>query len=180
MSTLQIVLVLLAASVILLWLTLAVRGPRKVETPHVLAVLRHGSALRVLALVLALAPPMLMIFAVGFFSWRNDATLTQAGAAFLATSLLAGLLLVEAVKVQIVLTEDGITRTSPWRGTTTLRWSDIERIRYSAVNRWFVVQSATATIRVSRHLVGLRAFAAAVRQRVPADRWTSAAADLPV
>src|SRR5688572_6434344 len=114
MSTLQTFFVLLAAGIILFWIMLAVAGPRKLELPNVLAVLRYGALLRTGALLLALAPPMIMAFVVSVFPWRNDQWLILAGSSFLATSLIAGLLVLETESAQIVVTEDGLTRFSPW------------------------------------------------------------------
>lgn len=178
MNTLEIVLLALAAAVILAWLGLALRGPPKVETPNPLAVLRYGSVQRIGALLLALAPPTIMIYAIWAFRWRSDGTLAAGGAMFLATCLIAGLLLIETERVQVVLSEEGITRHSPWRGMASLTWAEIERIRYSGANRWFVIEGAGRTMRVSRHLAGVKAFAEAVRTRVERERWASAAGAL--
>ena len=174
MSTLQIVFLVLAASVSLLWLALAVARPRAIELPNVVAVLRYGVVLRCLALSFALAPPLIMIYVIAVFPWKTDMMLAIAGVSFLATSVIAGLLLIETTRVQIVLTEDGITRISPWTGKLTLRWNEIERIRYSAANRWFVIDGAGQTMRISRHLIGIGAFADIVRRQVPGPRWASA------
>src|SRR5262249_2973345 len=146
MTTTQIVYVALAASLIIAWLLLAIFGPRKLDVPGVLADMRYGTSLRTLALSLALAVPLVMIYVIATFTWRTDARLNIAGVSLLATSIIAGLLLIEVMRAQVVITEDGLTRFSPWSEPATLRWAEVERVRYSAVNRWFVVEGAGRTI----------------------------------
>jgi hypothetical protein len=73
------------------------------------------------------------------------------------------------------VTEDDLTRYSPWTGKAVLRWADVERVRYSAANRWFVVQGTSATIRVSRHLAGVRDFIDLVKRKLAPERWINAA-----
>jgi hypothetical protein len=175
-ETMQTVYVLLAAALMLAWLVLLVRGPRRVEVPN-LAVLRYGVFWRSLALVLALVPPVIMVYAVWGFPWRNESTLTFAGVLFLA-SVVCGLPLIEATRVQIVITEEGLLRHSPWSGPLTLKWIDVESVRYSALNRWFIVAGAGQAIRVSRYLGGIGVFVDAVRRKVAAERCVSAAAAL--
>jgi hypothetical protein len=174
MPTLQIVFLVLAASVILLWLALAVRPSRKVELPNVIAVLRYGSFLRTVALILALAPPTIMVVLVWSLTWRSSSALAMAGTSLLVLSFLAGLLLIEVGTGQIVLAEEGITRFSFWTGWMTLKWSEVQRIRYSTVNRWFVVMGTAGTIRVSRHLAGTATFVETVQRKVASERYASA------
>lgn len=174
----QNVYVALAAGLMLCWLMLAALGPRKADTPNALAVLRYGVILRSLALAFALMPPMMMLYAVWAFLWQTPATLNFAGVLFLAFSAIAGLLLIEVTRVQIVVTEEGITRFSPWSGLATLKWIDVERVRYSSVNQWFVVESAGGLIRISRHLEGIGEFAGTLKRKVAGERWASAASAL--
>ncbi len=176
MGTLQVVFVCLASALLLFWLAFAMKGPTKVDSANVLAVLRYGSGWRVLALVFAWTPPAVMIYVVVNYAWRDDATLSWAGGSFLATSIIAGLLLVEVERVQIVLSEDGVARLSPWTGRADLKWIEIERIDYAPLNRWIVVTGAGRTIRLSRYLVGIGEFITIARRKLPPERYTGAAA----
>ena len=178
MTTLQIVFLALAASLILVWLALAVLRPRKIDLPNVVAVLRYGSVLRTLALILALLPAMITVYVLAVFPWKSNTMVSYAGGSLLATCLIAGVLLVEVTRRQICLTEDAITCVSPWTGRTTLQWSEVERIRYSSVNSWFVVVGGGRTIRVSRHLLGMKAFGEIVKRKLAAECFASAAAAL--
>ena len=175
LTTTQTVYVLLAASLMLCWLVLVVVGPRRTEVANVLVVLRYGVVLRTLALVFALLPPLIMIYAIWAFPWRTSGMLNAAGIAFLATSIVGGLLLIEVTRVQVLLTEEGLHRFSPWSGAVALKWIEVERVGYSAANRWFTVEGAGRTIRVSRHLGGIGDFVGLVRRKLAAERCTSAA-----
>src|SRR5436190_23166583 len=137
MSTLQIVLIALGAALILFWLIFALRKPRAVDVPDVLVTLRYGSGLRIAALILAWTPAAVLMFVAWRLVLHSDNMLIAAGVSFAAMSLLAGLLLIEADRVQIAVSETGVTRHSPWTGRASLAWSEIERIEYSALNRWF-------------------------------------------
>ena len=176
MFTLQVAFVALASGLMLCWILLALTGPRKSPTPPPLAILRYGSPLRVFALVMALLPPALAIYVVWNFPWRSTNLLMAAGTAFLATSLISGLLLIEVERTQITRTEDALARQSPWTGQCVLPWSDIENVTYSPINRWLVVTGGGRVIRISRHLVGLGEFVALVRRKLAAERYARAAA----
>ncbi|HZZ80207.1 MAG TPA: hypothetical protein VFE62_16960 [Gemmataceae bacterium] len=175
MSTTQIVYVALAAGLMLAWLALAIFGPRRLAAPGVLADMRYGVSLRCIALALALSAPMVMIYVIGTFEWKTEARVNIAGIALLAMSIIAGLLLIEVMRTQIILTEDALTRFSPWSGPATLNWSEVERVRYSAVNQWFLVEGAGRTIRVSRHLTGVNIFADLARRKLATAAWSGAA-----
>ena len=174
MTTPQIGYVALASGLMLVWLILVVRGPRKFEIANVLAVLRYGVAWRTAALVLALAPALVAVYAIWAFLWRTPQTLHLAGIAFLTFSVLGGLLLIEVTRVQIVVTDEGLTRFSPWSGTLTLKWIDVESVGYSAINRWFVVAGQGQTIRVSRYLGGIETFVETVWRKVASERSAGA------
>jgi hypothetical protein len=174
----QTVFVVLAVLLMSCWLALAVLGPRRMDKANALAVLRYGVVLRMLALLLAMTPLVILLYAMRKFHWETPAKFNLAGFAFLTFSAIVGLWLIEVARVQIVVTEDGITRSSPWSGVATLKWSEIERVRYSSANRWFVVEGAGHTIRVSRYLTGIGVFAEVVERKITADKWASAAGAL--
>jgi hypothetical protein len=174
MSTPQIVFVALPASLMLLWLILAARTPRRIEAPNTIAVLRYGSKLRTLALAFALLLPMIMIYVIAVFPWGRDNRLTYAGAAYLATCLAAGLGHIEVSRGQVCITEDGVTRISPWKGRVTLQWIEVERVEYSSLNSVFVLIGAGRRIRVSRYLSGVKVFADTLKRKLATERFRPA------
>jgi hypothetical protein len=178
MLTLQIVFVALPVSLMLLWLSLAARGPRKIEVPNAIAVLRYGASLRTLALALALLLPMIMIYVIAVFPWGRDDRLIYAGAAYLMTCLAAGLGHIEVSRGQVCITEEGITRISPWKGRVTLAWMEVERVEYSSLNSVFVVIGAGRRMRVSRFLSGIKVFADTVKRKLATERFRPARAAL--
>jgi hypothetical protein len=173
----QTVWIVLAAGLMLAWLYLAVFGSPRAEAAGA-TVLCYGPFIRTLALLLALATPMIMIYVVWTFPWPNSSRMNLAGLSLFAFSIVGGLLLIDVTRMQVVVSEEGLARSSPWSGAVTLKWIEVERVRYSAVNRWFVVEGAGRTIRVSRHLAGIGAFVELLRRHVAAERLASAAAVL--
>lgn len=171
----QTVYVALAATLLAAWLVLAVFGPRKLQMPGVLAEMRYGPLLRSLALALALVGPLIMMFGLWNFNWRNETRLNIAGAAFLATCIIMGLPLIEVTRAQVVVTEEGLTRFSPWSGPVALKWLAVERVRYSSVNRSFLVEGGGRRITVSRDLTGIGVFAATVKRKLATASWASVA-----
>jgi hypothetical protein len=176
MSNLQMVFVGVASALILFWLVVAIRGPRKIEEPGVLAVLRYGAALRIFALVLAWGAPAIVVYVVVNFSPRNPDTQLAVGIGLLVLSAIPGLLLLEVERMQIAITEDAIVRHSPWTGTCVVKWADVTRVSDSKINRWFVVNSTGGTIRVSQHLKDIGAFVRIARRKLSAERYSAAAA----
>ena len=180
MSTLalQTVFLVLAGCIVFFWLVYALTGPRTIDQPDVLHVLRYGPLLRSSALVLALAPPTVMGCVVWLLVWRNTNTLAIAGAGFLVCSLLGGLFLLEVQGAQIAVSEDGLTRYSRWATPVTLKWIEVEHVGYSALNRWFIVAGMGRTIHVSRYLVGVGAFVEVLRRKIAAERLVNVHAAL--
>src|SRR5262245_37184116 len=117
-----------ALGLMLVWLALAVIGPRKVDVPSTLTRLRYGALIRSLALVLALALPMITVYVVAKFLWSTPTKLNLAGISLLSLSMIAGLPLIEVSRVQIVVSEDGLTKLSPWLGLNTIKWTEVVRV----------------------------------------------------
>ena len=178
MKTQQIVWTIVAGALILFWLVFALAGTRKPNAAGAIVVMEYGRVLRLLALIAALSPPTLMATMVWHLIWRSEERLAIAGCSFLAVSLLGGLLLIEIVRLRIVLTEEGITRSSPWTGTVMVKWGDIKSVKWSPINRWFVIQTGSATVRVSRFLLGGNHFRETLRRKVAAERWVGAQEEL--
>jgi hypothetical protein len=178
MATLQMVFVGLESCLILVYVYLALFGPRKITAPGVVVVLRYGSFLRILAVTIAWGAPGIAIYALWNFPWRTDSMLITAGVTFLIASIVPGLLLLEVERMQIAVTEDALIRQSPWTGKCVVKWSEVERVGFSTVNRWFVISGEAHTVRVSRHLTGVREFVQVVKRKLAVERYSGAAAAL--
>ncbi len=170
MMMLQVVFTVLASAMLAGWLTVACRRPVKIALPTIVAELHYGRVLRVMALCFAMTPPTLLLSLIWRLSWRDEWTLAIAGASFLVLGLVPGCLLIEAARSRVILTDAGITRISAWRTNLTLAWGEIERVRYSALNRWYLVSAGNRNIRVSRMLVGVAAFIDLAKAKIPFER----------
>jgi hypothetical protein len=120
-----------------------------------------------------------LLFAFFSFSWHTETRLNLAGVAFLITSIIMALPLLEVTRTQVVVTEEGLTRFSAWSAPVMLKWTEIERIGYSIANQTFSVEGAGRIIRVSRHLTGVGVFATTVKRKLATATWTSAAPNFP-
>jgi hypothetical protein len=178
MTEQQIAWIIVAVTMILFWILFSLAGSRKIESAGAIAVMEYGKGLRVLALIAALSPPTLLATLMWQLLWRNAERMAIAGGSLFLLSVFGGLLLIEIVRVRIVVTEDGITRYSPWTGTASVKWGDIRGVRWSPYNRWFVLRTGVATIRVSRSLEGIDTFAATLRRRVAAEHWVQVSEEL--
>jgi len=168
----QIVFLALAGGLVMLWLAVALTRRRPPATPGILAELHYGRFLRLFALVIALIIPALMAYVVWFLPWIGPEHLVIAGGAFSCMSVLGGLLLLETEKVRLYVAGDRLVGLSPWRRRREIAWHDVQDVSYSRLNRWFVITGPGGRrIRASRSLVGLPVLLAAIREKVPADRW---------
>ena len=170
MMTLQIVFTILAGAILALWLGVASRRPRKIAVANVVAELVYVRSLRVMSLCFALTPPTLLLCLIWRLNWRDEQMLILAGSLFLCLALPPGLLLVEVARTQVILSEEGLTRVSPWRATAVLAWTEIDRVRYSALNRWYELHAGGRTVRISCLLDGIAKFVDLARTKIPAER----------
>ncbi|MBI2803492.1 MAG: hypothetical protein HYX68_00735 [Planctomycetes bacterium] len=175
MVALQYVLIAIAVGIALLWLFYAACESQKIDTPNALHILRYGPVLRSAALLVAVGPPMVMACVIWLSTWNSMDRLALAGVSFLATSVAGGFLLFEVEGVQIVLTEQGVIRNARWRREVSIPWTDVEKVGYSTLNRWFVVWASGRAICVSRHMIGVRAFVEMARRKVRLERCAEAA-----
>jgi hypothetical protein len=176
MSNLQVVFVSIAAALIFLWIVVAIFGMRKTDEPGTLVVLRYGSALRVLALVLAWGAPGIVIYVLWTFPPRDQNTFLAVGVGYLIACLIPGMLLIEVERTHIAVTEDELIRRSPWTGKCIVKWSEVTRVGYSRVNQWIVISAPAHTIRISRFVTGLREFVKIARRKLAPERYSGAAA----
>lgn len=170
METAQILFLTAALALALFWIGVALTGRRRASTRMMVAAeLHYGRFLRLFALVTALCVVTLTGYVVSEVRWRSLEQLCAAAGAFLALSGLGGLLLLETEKTRLYLTEDALIGESPWRRRRVIRWDEVQRVRYSGINRWFIIEGpAGQTIRVSRYLVGLPQLLAALQTKAHA------------
>jgi len=76
--------------------------------------------------------------------------------------------------VFFVLTQEGIQRCSFWAGDSSLKWGDMETIKFSSQSKLFVVQGHGTKVRLSMYLDGIGDFVQQVSLKVPPQNWASA------
>ena len=75
----------------------------------------------------------------------------------------------EASRFYLFANPDGLESRSAWRGSRFLAWDDIQEVRYSTMNSWFVFRATNGDkIRVSGFVAGLKSLLALVEQRLSA------------
>ncbi|MFO0966331.1 MAG: hypothetical protein U0793_12210 [Gemmataceae bacterium] len=162
----------LAAGLIVLWIYLA-RRPLPAPRPGDV-VLSYRGALRIFAWLAALAIP---VFLIAVMLGRGPFTTNPLplGATLLAAGFVAGLLVLETERVRIGVNHTGIRGLSPWRRRREFGWHQIKEIRFSGLNRWFVVIGPEEKkIRVSCFLGNVKHFVEKVKEHVPAEKYQAA------
>jgi Bacterial PH domain len=82
--------------------------------------------------------------------------------------LVGGLGVILEGKTWIRLESDALWAWSVWRGRRTMRWQDVTRVRFSEMNRWFIVEDAAGQkIRAMVFLRGLPQLVEALESRTP-------------
>ena len=81
-------------------------------------------------------------------------------------------LLLECFVSRLIITEQGITRISPWFRTRTFRWDEIESIYFSEKLRWYVIIGpGKKKLHISEYLNGFAILTVEFTKRIPPERW---------
>lgn len=162
----QLPAVIVAAVVYLLWavLVLLPLGPIQPVTDPV--VVRHGWVMRGLAILCAFVPAAIVVLAVVTDASGPDIYAIIGLIVFM--SLLVSLLLLEAARVRLVVSEEGVQLDSPWRRQRFMRWEDVFEVRYSQSAQWFILYGKDGgKIRASTWLDGIMALVRGFRKHLP-------------
>jgi hypothetical protein len=90
-------------------------------------------------------------------------------------ALVCGLMVLDGFRTQIALHEEGVISYTPWRGTRSFRWSEIEKVTFSYMGGWFTITGPNRRkIRVSMWMVGIRSLADSIRRHLPPERYRKA------
>ncbi|NUS60392.1 MAG: PH domain-containing protein [Lysobacter sp.] len=74
-------------------------------------------------------------------------------------------LLLEGFFVRVVFSDKGIEVYSPWRRNRTVAWSEVRKVRYSAVLSWHVVETTQGPIRLHDMKSGVASLLAELQAR---------------
>ena len=166
MDTQRLILIAAAVVQLALWLVLAGRYKTPTAAPGSI-VLQYGWKMRFFGLCIAFVIPMLMIVLFAVTPARHAARTIPIGITLLMLGFVGGALLVETQGVYLILSKTGIAGVSPWRRRHEWRWDEVERVSYSRLNRWLILQGPRQErIRSAFVLVGIRDLAQATLRHV--------------
>ncbi|MBL8751019.1 MAG: PH domain-containing protein [Planctomycetes bacterium] len=77
-------------------------------------------------------------------------------------------------RVRLAITASGIGGRTAFRGRREVAWSDVTRIRYSAVSANWTIEGRGEKVRVSRYLVGSASLVTAFETKLPPEIWRAA------
>ena len=174
MDKVRLIFVTAAVVQLTLWLMLAGRYKTPVAPAGGL-VLRYGWKLRVLGLCIAFAIPMLLIVVLSITSTISQGPVIRVSVTLLVLGFVGGWLLVETQGVHLIVTDASLVSVSPWRRRREWRWSEIERVEYSPMNRWLLQHGPRQeAIRASLYLVGINDLARAILKHVSGPKCAPA------
>lgn len=85
----------------------------------------------------------------------------------------------EWARVRHQIEPEGLRYQTVFGRRGVLRWSDVRRVRYSDMGKWFRLDGAQgATVRVSAMLTGLEAFSKALIEEVPREHFSDDAFEI--
>jgi hypothetical protein len=131
---------------------------------------RYSAALRWFAIFAAFGIPIGITLLVVAYPPRGKEVWYVIGVYALFAALSVPLFW-ETSRYYVRLTPTGIERRSAWGGLRSCDWDDLQEVRYSPLNSWFVFVAVSGEkIRVHTLLAGLNDLFQFVESRVPADR----------
>lgn len=81
----------------------------------------------------------------------------------------------EFFRVRILLTDETITASTPWRGTRYYKWEEIQEVSYSPVFRWLKIKFYNKkTLYVSEFITGFGEFIRKMMDKVPIPKYQKA------
>ncbi|HEX3147037.1 MAG TPA: hypothetical protein VHR66_03085 [Gemmataceae bacterium] len=135
---------------------------------------RHNSLFRWVTLLAALGLPM-GLTALLFLYPPQKSEIPYFVCIYLVFALVTLPFVWEAGRYYLLVTANGLECRSPWRGSRTIAWTDLQSMSFSLVNAWFEFESEDGDrIRVHSFVAGLNNLLAAVEAQIPARSLKSA------
>jgi hypothetical protein len=145
---------------ILLWTA------RPLATEQEVMVFRYSATLRIFAMAMTIGCPLAVTAAVFFLPRKEDDTWPILG----TYALFAGLSLPlwwETSRFSLTLLPAGFVCQSPWRGRRFMLWNELEEVRFSSMNMWFIAVGRGEKIRISCFVTGISQFLDRCEQYIP-------------
>src|SRR5205085_3092438 len=104
-------------------------------------IFRHSAIFRWFAIVTSFGIPLAITILLLFNPPKNDRDVYAVFGLYIGFALLTLPLLWEAVRFMLVLSSEGITCQSPWRGTRFIPWNEVEEISYRSTHSLFLIHA---------------------------------------
>jgi hypothetical protein len=146
----------------------AQRGKPAIDPETGDMIFRHSGIFRWFTIVTAFGIPLGITILLLFNPPKNDGEIYAVFGLYVGFALLTLPLLWEAVRFMLVLSSEGITCQSPWRGTRFIPWQDIEEITFQSTNSMFIIHAEDGYVfRLLTLIPGLSQFLAKCEQHLP-------------
>jgi endonuclease/exonuclease/phosphatase family metal-dependent hydrolase len=137
--------------------------------------LRHGLLFRMYAGGLFLGLELLLGSLVLFFPPASNVATGLLVAAALVALVLGIILMWDASRFALTISQAGLECRSPWRGPRTIPWTDVERVSFSPANLWFAIEPKTGPpFHVLAIVPGVSQFLAACEANLPVEKLFAA------
>jgi hypothetical protein len=146
----------------------AERGKPTIDPTTGDMIFRHSAVFRWFTIVMAFGVPLAITILLLFKPPQNEREVYAVFGLYVGFALLTLPLLWEAVRFMLVLSSEGITCKSPWRGTRFIPWQDVEEITFHGTNSMFMIHAQDGyRFRVVTFVPGLTQFLAKCEQHLP-------------
>ena len=161
---------LVMAAMVMLF-SAAKRGQPSASRSTGLLVYRYPEAMQMLAVVLAIVPPMLVTALLVAMPPKSAEDYKAVFSLYALGAVVAGPLLWEAVRFSMAVGPDGIEGRSPWRGRQAIPWAEVAGVSYNPILGYFVVRAQDGRkFRVSPLVGGLNAFLETCERYLPVEK----------
>src|SRR5438128_198441 len=101
---------------------------------------RHSGLFRGISYFFAFGPPLGITALVVFNPPKNDGEVLIVAGLYAFFAVLSTPLLWESVCFSLTVSAEGLDCQSPWRGRHFFAWSEVEEVKFSSVNSWFIIR----------------------------------------
>jgi hypothetical protein len=152
----------------------AARRPARLDPTLGAMILRHSWVYKGLGIA-ALGTFLFLFIAVSIQQGIQVPSDLIPMAIILGFAFIGGLTVLDGFRTQVALVDEGIISFTPWRGTRSFQWNEIEKVTFSYICGWFTITgSGRRRIRVNMMMVGIGDLANSIRRRLPPERYRNA------
>lgn len=151
---------------LLMWA--AQRGRPAVDLETGTLQFRHSGLFRGFSYFFAFGVPLGITALVIFNPPKNENEIGIVVGLYGFFALLSAPLLWESLRFSLTVSAEGLDCQSPWRGRHFFAWNEVEEVKFSSVNSWFIIRGKDGwKFRVSILVPGLARFLEECEERLP-------------